>query len=255
MELYDGPNNTPTRVKMYSEDGRQRPMNILTDTTHDGYYGGGRGGTVSIRNVGSMEFPINAGVSNRNYGGSSGHPGMMMGGAPIRSMGEYMMQPSGMRPSSNNYLSPSTSRGETVQGGSLKTFTLPHHVNAAQVTITSDGLPVNAKVELWGTSTHVKQLAEVYNDNGQTRPFAAIIDVPGGENTIAVRNTGPLEYPIRVVVEPVGMGMDNRMGNNNMMGGNEMMNEWEGPPPPGLMGDFMMDDPRMMLPPGPPPPW
>lgn len=232
-------------------------MNILTDTANGNGYNYGRGGTVSIRNVGSMEFPINAGVSSRNdvggynnYGRGGGHPEMMMGGAPISPMGEYMMQPIGMRP--NNYgggvpLSPSTSRGETVQGGSLKTFTLPHHVNAAQVTITSDGLPVNAKVELWGTSTHVKQLAEVYNDNGQTRPFAAIIDVPGGENTIAVRNTGPMEYPIRVVVEPVGMG------NNDMGGGGEMMNEWDGPP--GLMGDMMLDDPRMMLPPGPPPPW
>lgn len=129
MELYDGPNNTPTRVKMYSEDGRQRPMNILTDTANGNGYNYGRGGTVSIRNVGSMEFPINAGVSSRNdvggynnYGRGGGHPEMMMGGAPISPMGEYMMQPIGMRP--NNYgggvpLSPSTSRGETVQGGSL----------------------------------------------------------------------------------------------------------------------------------------
>jgi hypothetical protein len=66
---------------------------------------------------------------------------------------------------------------------------------------------VNAKVELWGTSSHIKQLAEVYNDDGQRRPFAAIIDVPGGLNTIAVYNTGLMEYLIQVVVEPVA-GMD-----------------------------------------------
>jgi hypothetical protein len=114
-----------------------------------------------------------------------------------------------------------------------------------QVTITSDGLPVNAKVELWGTSSHVKQLAEVYNDNGQTRPFAAIIDVPGGENTIAVRNTGPLEYPIKVVVEPVGMGMQDYM---SMDPDYDMTDSvWDGPPSlPGMM----MDGPPML-----PPPW
>ena len=140
MEVYDGPNNTPTRVKMYSEDGRQRPMNILTDNMN------GRGGTVSIRNTGSMEFPINAGVSNMNRG--YGAPSGMMG-APISPMDEMMMPSSGMRPnfsSPNGFVAPSTSRGETVQGGSLKTFSLPYSVNAVQVTITSDGLPVNAKV-------------------------------------------------------------------------------------------------------------
>jgi hypothetical protein len=64
--------------------------------------------------------------------------------------------------------------GERVQGGALRTFPLDYSVQAGQVTITSQG--VNAKVELWGTSSHVKQLAEVYNDNGQRRPFSSIID-------------------------------------------------------------------------------
>ena len=69
-----------------------------------------------------------------------------------------------------------------------------------------------AKVELWGTSSHIKQIAEIYNDNGQTRPFAAILDVPGGSNTVAIYNTGPMEYPIEVVVEPIARmeGWDGR---------------------------------------------
>ena len=177
MEVWDGPNNTPTRVKMYSEDGRQRPMNILTNTNNNGYGYGGGTTTTSVRNVGSMEFPIRASVSGNNNG--HGYENMGGYGGPTM-MGDAMMGPYG---NNNNMYGdrsprPSTARGETVQGGSLKTFTLPSHVHAAQVTITSDGLPVNAKVELWGTSTQIKQLAEVYNDNGQTRPFAAIIDVP-----------------------------------------------------------------------------
>ena len=65
------------------------------------------------------------------------------------------------------------------------------------------------KVELWGTGSNIKQLAEVYNKNGRTRPFSAIIDVPVGFNTIAAKNTGPMEYPIKVVVEPVAHSMGN----------------------------------------------
>jgi len=103
-------------------------------------------------------------------------------------------------------------RGERVQGGALRTFPLDYSIEAVQVTITTQGLPMMAKVELWGTSSHIKQIAEIYNDNGQTRPFAAILDVPGGSNTVAIYNTGPMEYPIEVVVEPIARmeGWDGR---------------------------------------------
>jgi len=258
MEMWDGPNNTPTRVKMYSEDGRQRPMNI--NTNYNGY--NGHGGTMSVRNVGSMEFPIRAGIvggggnNNRDYGRSGGGPSDMMMGDSYGPMGMMSSSPYDATPI------PSTARGITVQGGSLKTFKLPSHINAAQVTIKSDGLPVNAKVELWGSSSHVKQVAEVYNDNGQTRPFAAIIELQGEENTIAIRNTGPLEYPIQVVVEPpVGMGMGmggmerDRMGGGYeggfgderrmMMLGGDGFDMMGGPPPPPMMGGpFMLPPPR-----------
>ena len=65
---------------------------------------------------------------------------------------------------------------------------------------------------MWGTSSHIKQVAEIYNDDGQKRPFACIIDLTGGSNTIAVYNEGPMEYPINVVVEPVSRmeGWDGR---------------------------------------------
>lgn len=185
-------------------------MNILTENS-DPYQ---RGNTVSVRNTGSMEFPINAGVSGMPGGG--GYDPYGPAGGP------GMMNPSGMRPQGfSPPFAPSMARGETVQGGALKTFTMDHYVEAVQVTITSDGLPVNAKVELWGTGSNIKQLAEVYNDNGQTRPFAAIIDVPGGSNTIAVKNTGPIEYPIKVVVEPVATSMDSSYGRESNQYGRE----------------------------------
>ena len=223
IELWDGPNNTPTKLHVYSEDGRMRPINLLSENPQFG-----RSNTMSVRNTGPMEFPINAGISSVGRSSSEGS---------ITGMGARpMMNPSGVRPmglagSEGAHLtehelngftrpsSPSMARGETVQGGALRTFPLDYSVEAVQVTITTEGLPMNAKVELWGTSSHIKQLAEIYNDDGQRRPFASIIDVPGGSNTIAVYNTGPMEDPIKVVVEPVAR-----------------MEGWDGREDPGLGG-------------------
>ncbi len=183
FEVWDGPNNTPTKMKVYSEDGRMRPINAFVENPQKGM----RGETLTVRNSGPMEFPINAGVGSVG-GGLAGAESPYMSENDLRGF---------RRPT------PSTKRGERVQGGALKTFPLDYSVEAAQVTITTDGMPMNAKVELWGTSSHIKQVAEVYNDDGQKRPFACIIDLPGGSNTIAVYNEGPMEYPINVVIEPV----------------------------------------------------
>ena len=208
LELWDGPNNTPTKLKVYSEDGRMRPINAMVENPMRNM----RDNTLSVRNTGPMEFPISGGVSNmRMMGGGPGQDGFggLLAGDEraaydvnsLASIGPFT------RPSS-----PSMKRGERVQGGALRTFPLDYSVEAVQVTITTQGLPMMAKVELWGTSSHIKQIAEIYNDNGQTRPFAAILDVPGGSNTVAIYNTGPMEYPIEVVVEPIARmeGWDGR---------------------------------------------
>ncbi|KAH8061951.1 hypothetical protein JL722_3909 [Aureococcus anophagefferens] len=36
----------------------------------------------------------------------------------------------------------------------------------------------------------------VYVENGQLRPFSAVIATPRGPNTVAIRNIGQLEFPI-----------------------------------------------------------
>ena len=198
IELWDGPNNTPTRLKVYSEDGRLRPINAMIENPQKGM----RGNTMSVRNTGAMEFPINAGVGS--VGGNSMRQ-FRSGGGLAESEGSYLAESD-----LNGFTrpSPSKKKGKRVQGGALETFPLDYSVEAVQVTLTTQGLPMNAKVELWGTSSHIKQVAEIYNDNGQTRPFAAIVDTPGGSNTIAIYNTGPMEYPIEAVVEPVARRAD-----------------------------------------------
>ena len=202
LELWDGPNNTPTKLKVYSEDGRMRPINAMVENPLRGM----RDNTLSVRNTGPMEFPISGGVS------SMGGPGMMRRGGLAGDESAYLSENVDSLGGFTRPSSPSMKRGERVQGGALRTFPLDYSIEAVQVTITTQGLPMMAKVELWGTSSHIKQIAEIYNDNGQTRPFAAILDVPGGSNTVAIYNTGPMEYPIEVVVEPIARmeGWDGR---------------------------------------------
>ena len=70
------------------------------------------------------------------------------------------------------------------------------------VEIWSENFPFYADVELWDGPSNVKQAAEVYSDSGWDRPWSAIIENPRG-GTICVRNVGPLEFPMKVCVEPI----------------------------------------------------
>merc|ERR1711985_35913 len=47
----------------------------------------------------------------------------------------------------------------------------------------------------------------VYVENGQLRPFSAVIETPRGPNTVAIRNIGQIEFPIaaNVIAESVDM--------------------------------------------------
>jgi len=90
-----------------------------------------------------------------------------------------------------------------VQGGSLKTWSFPgSNVERAQIVLGTMGRPLNAKIELWQGPDNNPYKVDVYLEDGSLRPFKAIIELPGGSNTIAVQNEGHLEFPLLAKVEP-----------------------------------------------------
>ena len=84
-----------------------------------------------------------------------------------------------------------------VQGGSLRTWSYRSPaVEQVQVVLSTEGRPLDADIELWHGPDNTPCKMRVYVENGQLRPFSAVVETPRGPNTVAVRNIGQIEFPI-----------------------------------------------------------
>jgi hypothetical protein len=162
IELWQGPDNTPTKMRVYSEDGNVRPFNVVIETPQ-------APNTVAIRNIGQIEFPLAASLTANDVD------------EPV-----------------SDFLATSS----TVQGGALKTFPFDPTVQAVEVMLKTDGRPLNARIELLQGPNNNKQVIELYADDGLSRPFFAIIDTVGSGNVIRIVNTAPIEFPMTASVQP-----------------------------------------------------
>jgi hypothetical protein len=162
IELWQGPDNTPTKMRVYSEDGNVRPFNAVIETPQ-------APNTVAIRNIGQIEFPLAANLVANDVD------------EPV-----------------SDFLATST----VVQGGALKTYPFQPDVQAVEVMLKTDGRPLNARIELLQGPNNNKQVIELYGDDGLSRPFFAVIDTPGSGNVVRIVNTAPIEFPMTASVQP-----------------------------------------------------
>jgi hypothetical protein len=165
IQLWNGPDNTPHKMRVYVEDGGLRTFHCLIGTPN-------QPNTVAIRNTGMLEFPLTAVV------------------APDR-----QRQDAALALESNGPF-------ETIQGGALRTYPFDMLVNSVAILIKTDGRPLNARVELLQGPNNNKQVMEVYTEDGYHRPFFAIVETPGSGNVVRVVNTAPVEFPLAVSVQP-----------------------------------------------------
>mmetsp|Transcript_108384 Transcript_108384/g.312255 ORF Transcript_108384/g.312255 Transcript_108384/m.312255 type:complete len:332 (-) Transcript_108384:318-1313(-) len=172
VEHWSGPNNTPSRMLLMSEDGGARPWMTKFRTPTNVH-----SGVTQVRNMGPMEFPIEASVTATNSPERSGISTEGM-------IGAQMTKP------------------RTIDGGALKTFGFDHSVDQVYLEISSDGLPINARIELWQGPSNTKAIGKIYTDHGLKRPWSALIPLPGYGASICVINEGPMTYPIKVSMDP-----------------------------------------------------
>jgi len=163
IELWQGPDNTPQKMRVYVEDGKMRTFNCIVETP--------RGpNTVCIRNTAHMEFPIYAGV------------------API----DGMVMESDATP-------------RTIQGGALRTYPFEPNVDSVKVVLQTDGRPLNSRIELLQGPNNIKQVMELYTEDGMDRPFCGILETPGSGNVVRIVNTATMEFPLVCQAEPFTM--------------------------------------------------
>eukprot|EP00980_Cylindrotheca_fusiformis_P017063 scaffold5234_cov131-Cylindrotheca_fusiformis.AAC.10 len=166
FELWQGPDYTPWELEVYSEDGIERPVNVIIATPK-------RENAIAIRNIANMEFPFDACIKTDN------------------SLGEFRK-----------------ALGETgtttlIQGGALRSYPLPEHVQSVQILLKTDGRHLKAKVELLQGPNNKKQVFDVYASDGSYRPLHIIVDTPGGGNMVRIINKYSMEYPILATVQPL----------------------------------------------------
>lgn len=162
VELWHGPDNVPCKMRVYSENGSERPFSAVLETP--------RGPTtVAVRNIGQLELPFVAHVVTGNVDA----------------------------PSTDCRVS-----GMTIQGGALRTYPFDPCVDSVQVLLRTDGRPLNARVELLQGPNNNKNVVEVYTEDGCDRPFFAVVETPGPGNVIRVVNLSPIEFPMQASVVP-----------------------------------------------------
>jgi len=167
VDVWQGPDNTPYKMKVYVEDGMVSPFNCVVETPRSP-------STIAVRNTGDMEFPMEAAVSANYIEGSA----WMMDNVPRR----------------------------TIQGQALHTYPFHPNVESVQVCLETDGRPLNARIELLQGPNNNKQFVEVYTEDGYERPFYAVIDTPGSGNVVRIVNTSPMEFPMTAAVSAYEIG-------------------------------------------------
>ena len=172
VEYWKGPDYIPAKMKLYSENGQTMPW-IVGFT--------GERSMIEVRNTGALEFPFRFTPSSREA----------LPKSPI------LLKPLSLKDADENGLF-------LIQGeGAIEIFRVEPNFLRVRVTVSSDGLPIQAEVQLLSGPNNIKQMAEIAADDGNRRVWTAVVENPERGSSLVIENTGPMEYPIKVSVEAI----------------------------------------------------
>jgi hypothetical protein len=101
-----------------------------------------------------------------------------------------------------------TTKPKICQGGATITERFNPDVQSVQVFLQSEGRPMECRIELIQGPNNVKQVMEVYTEEGSIRPFYAIIETPGyGTGVVRIINSSTMEFPFTATVQPWDIGL------------------------------------------------
>lgn len=166
VELWIGPDWTPLDMKIYSEDGMERPIRTMIGTK-------GVSNTVAVYNEAAMEFPLTA---------------------------TSALAPAATSLSSASEKITSMMTPKIVEGGAIHTVAFAPQVDQVQVLLMTQGMKLNARIELLNGPNNIKQTFELHTNDGMNRPFYALFEAPGSGNVIRVVNLATLEFPFRAYI-------------------------------------------------------
>jgi hypothetical protein len=163
IELWQGPDNTPNKMKVYVEDGGLRTFSVFISTPRIPV-------SVCVKNTGHLEFPL--------YGIIG--PDVKAGNSCLQSIDR--------------------TKGEIIQGGALRTYAFDYSVDSVVVFLKTDGRPLNARIELLQGPNNNKQVMTFYTEDGLDRPVLVLIQTPGSGNVVRIVNVAPVEFPLHASV-------------------------------------------------------
>lgn len=175
IELWEGPDNKPQKIRAWSEDGAEYPLRALIELPS-------KHNTLAVKNTGAnFEFPLSARVSDGDTLGSSDFS-MPVSAQRLWDYGGEMVN---------------------IQGGAIDTFRFGEETVSVQIVLQTMGLPLCARLELSQGPNNNKQVIDVYSQDGMAYPASFVLETPGDGKTLRIMNSASMEYPIYAWVEPV----------------------------------------------------
>lgn len=171
IHLWHTPAYIPTKFRIYTEDGAERPIDVVIETPKSPK-------TVAVYNKASVDFPFDCTVANTGLGKAY----------------DFVKDIPGDR------------MGERIQGGRITSWTFGKEVEAVQVFLKPEGTSgdrnMKATIELTRGPNQVKQRVDLYASVGYKNPFYITIRTPGSNNAIRILNTNTVEFPFNAWVTP-----------------------------------------------------